>query len=114
MSHRSSSTLFLILVFLCGGLFGAMVDRFWQKARRSGETAPIEIVERAKAELGLDASQCKLFDQILDDAKHDFDDLHSRAHSVRLIAKDRIRKILNEEQRKKFEAAMASLQKAQQ
>lgn len=117
MGDRSRSAIFLALVFLCGALAGALLDRVVLKPQTARARASwdnenrLQALQKIRAELDLNDEQCRRVEEFLDEATRDFDDLHSRAHAVRVMARERIKSVLNEPQKRKFEQAMARLQK---
>jgi Spy/CpxP family protein refolding chaperone len=111
---RLCSATFVVLMFLCGILIGGLSDHWWmaRNARRADwPDSRAHVLEQIDQELSLTPDQSKQLEGILDGAMKDFDDLHNRAHQVRLDTRDRIRAILTEPQKQKFEATMARLQR---
>jgi len=120
MQPRLRASVYIGLVFLCGLVAGALArnvyEHMWlhpggvHAAPRWSE-ARGHVLEQMKSELNLNPEQARQFERILDDTMREFDDLHARSHLARLQCKERIRSILTDQQRQKFEDAMARLQK---
>jgi Spy/CpxP family protein refolding chaperone len=115
MNSRLASALLFCLVFGCGVFAGLLADHLLE-----GHTVPVwnfadqsrpHVIDMVRSDLSLTDDQTHQVEAILDDASHQFNDLHARAQDVRAQAKDRIRSVLNEDQKKKFEASMVKLQK---
>ena len=102
-------------MFLCGIVIGGLSDHWWMMQNPRNHTNWTEnrphVLEQIDQELSLTPDQAKQLEVILDGAMKDFEDLHLRAHQVRLDTRDRIRAILTEPQKQKFEATMAKLQR---
>jgi hypothetical protein len=116
LSNRAYSHIFAVLVFGCGVITGLLADHYWEarNARNavtvSAESRP-HVIEKVRQELNLTDQQTKEMEAILDDASRDFDSLHMQAHEVRRQTMDRIRAILTEDQKPKFETAVTKLQR---
>jgi Spy/CpxP family protein refolding chaperone len=111
---RSCSVAFVVVMFLCGALVGGLADHWWmaESARARGwPESRSHVLEQINEDLSLTPEQARQLGLILDQAMKDFEDLHRRNHQVRLDTRDRIRAILTEAQRQKFEASMARLQR---
>lgn len=111
---RVCSPAFVLVMFLCGALVGGLADHWWvsQNARKGAwPESRSHVLEQINEELSLSPEQAQQLGDILDDAMKDFDALHRRSHQVRLDTRDRIRAILTEPQKQKFEASMARLQR---
>jgi hypothetical protein len=115
MNSRLASVLLFCLVFGCGVVAGLLADHLLE-----GHTIPVwnfadqsrpHVIDMVRADLSLNDDQTHQVEAILDDASHQFNDLHTRAQDVRAQAKERIRNVLNEDQKQKFEASMVKLQK---
>ena len=115
LSPRALSRIFATLVFACGLIAGLLIDHFWEArtvraVSMTNESRP-HVIEKVSQELSLTAQQTHEMEAILDDASAQFDSLHMQAHAVRRQTMDRIRAILTEEQKPRFEAAVTKLQK---
>lgn len=111
---RVCSPAFVLVMFLCGALVGGLADHWWvsQNARKGAwPESRSHVLEQINEDLSLSPEQAQQLGDILDDAMKDFDALHRRSHQVRLDTRDRIRAILTEPQKQKFEATMARLQR---
>lgn len=120
MTTRSRTSLYLALVFLSGLVAGALVmnlgeHRWIHRGALAGAPdwggARNHLLEQIKQELVLTPEQSRQMEAILDDTMREFEDLHTRAHRCRQEARERIRSILDEKQRLKFEEAMNKLQR---
>lgn len=115
MTPRAYTAIFAVLVFSCGLVAGLMVDHIWEGHTVRAKSIPSDtrqhVIEAVRQELSLTDDQTKQVDAILDDASKQFNSLHVQAHVVRQQSMDKIRGILTDEQRPKFEAAVARLQK---
>ena len=115
MNAPLRSTLFLLLVFLCGMVAGGITDHWWlhrtARARANWTETRTHLMEEVKQELDLSPDQCRQMETILDEAMRDFQSLHSQAHQVRLDTNERLRAILNDQQKQKFGRALAKMQK---
>src|SRR5580692_5213576 len=115
LSPRTLSRIFATLVFACGLIAGLLIDHFWEArtvraVSLTNESRP-HVIEKVSQELSLNADQTKQMEAILDDASRQFDTLHMQAHAVRRETMDRIRAILTEDQKPKFESAVNKLQR---
>ena len=115
MNSRVYSTIFAGLVFACGLITGLLADHLWEghsvRAVSVGTESRPHVIEMVRQELSLNDEQARQVEAILDDASRQFNALHTQAHGVRQQSMERIRAILTEEQKPKFAAAMARLQK---
>ena len=115
MNAQLRSTLFLLLVFLCGVVAGGITDHWWlhrtARARANWTETRTHLMEEVKQELDLSPDQCRQMETILDEAMRDFQNLHSQAHQVRLDTNERLRAILNDQQKQKFGRALTRMQK---
>ena len=115
MNSRVASVLFFCLIFGCGVVTGLLSDHLME-----GHTIPVwnftekpqpHVIDMVRSDLSLNDEQTHQVEAILDDASHQFNELHARAQDVRAQAKERIRSVLNDDQKQKFEASMVKLQK---
>ena len=120
MAARSRALFYLALVFLCGLVGGAMTMNLVEHRiiHRPRGPAPAgmtfeardHMLENVKDELALTPEQTRQLERIVDDAMQQFQQLHSEAHRVREDAKARIRAMLDDQQKQKFEQSIARLQ----
>ena len=108
----------VLLIFLSGTLTGVLVmrfgsramerprDRYWQEGGKQVS------LERLTKELALTESQGQQLETILDDFMMYVQMLQAQMGEVRANGKERILRILDEEQRKKFEKLLGELQQA--
>jgi Spy/CpxP family protein refolding chaperone len=115
MSPRVTNAIFAALVFGCGLIAGLLTDHFWEartvRAVSVNNESRVHVIEKVSQELSLTQQQSHDMEAILDDASKQFDSLHMQAHAVRRQTMDRIRAILTEDQKPKFEAAVTKLQR---
>lgn len=116
-SWRSPRVLLsLTLIFLCGVVGGAMAMRFavhgmvhkaepyWQEGGKA------IALERMTKELDLTADQRRELETILDDFVMYVQTLQAQMDEVRANGKQRILRILNDQQKQKFEKMLVELQ----
>jgi len=109
----------LLIVFLAGLIVGAFLMRFgvhrllhkpqpfWQEGGKQVS------LERLTKELDLTPEQQKQLETVLDDFMMYVQTLQAQMDEVRATGKTRVMKILNEEQKRKFERMMGELQARQ-
>ncbi|MCX6636460.1 MAG: hypothetical protein NT090_15480 [Acidobacteria bacterium] len=106
----------LLLVFLSGAAAGALGMRYGihgilQKPGPYWKEGGKEIsLQRFKRELDLSPEQAEQMETVLDDFVLYYQTLQTQMDEVRASGKERILRILNPEQRKKFEKTMSELQ----
>jgi len=107
----------LLLVFLCGATAGAIAVRMgvlglsrpvasgpaWREGDRT------LYFEHLRKELDLTPDQSREIEAVLDDFMLYYQSLQSQMDEVRANGKQRILRVLNEEQRKKFEKLLDTL-----
>ena len=109
----------LFVVFLFGATVGALAMRtgLHQAMHRSGpywkEGGKEISLQRFKKELNLTPSQEQQMETVLDDFMMYYQTLQGQMDEVRASGKDRIVRILNDDQRKKFEHIINDLQAKQ-
>ncbi len=109
----------LLLVFLCGAAVGmlgmALGAHHWMhQSQVSWKEGGKEVsLERFKKELDLSPSQAEQLETILDDFFMYYHTLQAQLDDVRSSGKSRILRILNEEQKRKFNRMMSELQNKQ-
>ncbi len=106
----------LLLVFLCGvvvGMLGmSLSGRRWAYAQQASwkEGSKEVTLERFKRELRLTPQQAAELESVLDDFFKYYHTLQAQLDEVRATGRHRILRLLNPEQRKKFEQMMSELQ----
>ena len=112
----------LSLIFLCGAIAGAVANgrfshhglNFSSKSNLSWREGGKEIaLQRFKKELDLTSTQAEQVETILDDFMMYYQMLQSQMDEVRASGKVRILRVLNEEQRRKFEKMLSEMQAKQ-
>jgi hypothetical protein len=98
----------LLLVFLCGGVVGAVVMSYWEHSalhptRPGAETMYMSIREWQQ-QLSLTDEQTRLLTSILDDYSRYYNNLTADGNS-------RIMQILNEDQKRKYQLTIAAHKK---
>lgn len=119
MSAQSRAVLTVFVVFFIGVVTGALtmnvVEHFWIHPRALS-TSPARVppaswsrvdrdhyIEQFRKELNLTDVQSKQLESILDETMQQYLDLHSFSHHIRDDGIARIRALLDDNQRKKFE-----------
>lgn len=110
----------LLLVFLAGGLSGAIAVRV-MRSRLTVAGGPRGVTPlptawankdgflgRCKKELDLRPEQAQKISAVLDDYKMYYQNLQEQLDEVRVTGKGRILEILDEDQKKKFEKLLAA------
>jgi len=111
----------LLLVFLCGAAVGVLAVRSGahdplrrsagpEEAQESGRDA---MLERFKKELNLRPDQAEQMELVLDDFWKYYQTLQAQMDEVRATGKDRILRILDDDQRKRFDQMVSDLQTRQ-
>ena len=105
----------LLLVFLCGAAAGVMALRLLRPGRIPAITAlkadnKGTILARFRKELDLTAQQAEKFEIILDDYMKYISDLQEQMDEVRMHGRSQLIKVLNEDQRRRFEKSLDDLQ----
>lgn len=109
----------LLLVFLCGATAGALTVRLGASppTRRAGpywKEAGKEIsLERFRKELDLTPEQARQMEAELDDFMMYYQMLQAQMDEMRSNGKARVLRILNGDQKKKFEKMLSDLQSKQ-
>jgi DNA-directed RNA polymerase sigma subunit (sigma70/sigma32) len=109
----------LLFVFLSGAITGAIAMRFGYP-RETHRTVPYwtqggkELsVQRLKKELDLTPEQAREMETVLDDFVMYIQTLQAQMDDVKATGKKNVMKLLNEEQKQKFERMMTELQAKQ-
>jgi uncharacterized membrane protein len=113
--------LVLLLVFLSGAVSGAMVLRsgVLSPAKKSSgamlwtEGGKEISLQRFRKELDLTPAQAQQVETVLDDFMRYYQTLQLQMDEVRASGKDRIMRILREDQRRKFEQMLSNMQARQ-
>jgi hypothetical protein len=105
----------LLLVFLCGAAAGAMSVRLMRSGRIPAFTAlkadnKGTILARFRKDLDLTPQQAEKFEIILDDYMTYISDLQEQMDEVRTHGRSQLMKVLNEDQRRRFEKSLDDLQ----
>jgi hypothetical protein len=112
----------LALIFFCGAIAGAVVMgtafHHWPSASRpspSWREGGKEIsLLRFKKELNLTPMQTEELELVLDDFMKYYQMLQSQMDEVRAMGKTRIQRVLDEEQKRKFEKMLSEMQQFKQ
>jgi hypothetical protein len=105
----------LLLVFLCGAATGAlsvklMMRRAVPRATLTKLDNKKELLARFEKELELTPTQVEKIEIVLDDFMKYMHDLQTQMDETRSFGKEQILKILNDEQKRRFERSLANLQ----
>ncbi|MCX6622338.1 MAG: hypothetical protein NTY38_14965 [Acidobacteria bacterium] len=109
----------LLLVFLLGATCGALTMRFGlhQILHRAGpawrEGGKEISLQRFRKELDLSEAQAEQMEIVLDDFMTYYQTLQAQMDDVRATGKTRILRILNEQQKRRFDKIMTDLQARQ-
>lgn len=107
----------LFIVFSCGLIAGSLAARRWMHhsaPQASWKESGKEVtLERFKKELDLTPAQTEEMETILDDFFTYYHTLQAQLDDVRASGKQRIVRVLNEEQKRKFEKLMSELHERQ-
>lgn len=112
----------LLLVFLCGAAVGMLAMRSGAHDTLHRSADPEEthessgrdaMLERFKKELNLRPDQTEQMELVLDDFWKYYQTLQAQMDEVRATGKDRILRILDEDQRKRFDQMVSDLQTRQ-
>lgn len=107
----------LVLIFLTGAAVGAVLATLWWNHQVEPMAAGFNLdesgkrltLEQLKSELGLTEEQARQLEEILDDFFMYYRELKTQMDDVRAKGKRRIMRILNEDQKQKFERMLADL-----
>ena len=107
----------LLLVFVCGASVGMLVMNFgihsgWSRGNppASKDGGKQVTLDRLKQELDLTTAQAEQLETVLDDFFMYYHTLQAQLDDVRATGKSRILRMLDDQQRRKFEKLTASLQ----
>ena len=115
--ERRRATLYILLIFICGALAGAVATNLWMNWGPRGVSARADqpwsaqhIVERFTRDLSLTPDQAKQLNQILDETHKTYREHEAAIEAIRQQGRARIRGILNDEQKVKYEQILASIE----
>ncbi|MCA2967866.1 MAG: hypothetical protein INH43_05065 [Acidobacteriaceae bacterium] len=106
----------LALVFLCGGVAGALVYRVASQSVKAvswNESNKDVTLKRLQKELNLTPEQTAEIETVLDDFTMYYQMLQAQMDEVRATGKSRIDQLLTEEQRKRFNRIMSDFRERQ-
>ncbi len=109
----------LLLIFLCGASLGMVTmslraHRWARPSLAASKESEKELsLARFKKELNLTPEQAEQLETVLDDFFMYYHTLQAQLDDVRATGKNRILRILNEEQKRKFEQMVTALQEKQ-
>ncbi len=115
LPNRTCAVVYSLVIFLAGAVAGAMVMNLTEhfvlhrgrpiveQTRKWDDSGRAHYVERFKSELNLSDPQSHQLEQILDETMRQYDDLHSFSHHIRQEGLMRIRAMLDDNQRKRFD-----------
>ena len=112
--EKSRAPLYILLIFLCGVVAGALSMKLWSGEGRQTQVAQADtiptisrtqrLLERFTRELKLTPEQVHQLTVILDETRLRY---QIKEDSTRAEGRNRIRQILTDEQRAKYEAIIA-------
>ena len=105
---------FLLGAFLTGGVLGFTANGYLNRERVWPEgRGRASLVARLSARLDLSAAQQHAVDSLLDDRSRQYRaamaTIRPRMDSIKLAARDQIRRVLSEEQKRAFDALIAEM-----
>ncbi|MGH9784093.1 MAG: hypothetical protein ACRD88_07890 [Terriglobia bacterium] len=116
--EKSRATIYLLLIFLCGMAGGAVATNLWihwgrERNQNVTQAAPRQnrtqrTVARFTRDLSLTPEQAQQLTVILDETRQKY---RAEEDATRREARDRIRAILNDEQRAVYEEIIADADK---
>jgi hypothetical protein len=112
---RSRATLYLILIFMCGALSGALGARWMERISVSADsTAAADIVQDRKGAvkwfvkgLDLDQQQLDQLSKILQETRAAYKEHELQIESIKQHSRVRIREILTDEQKVTYDRLLA-------
>ena len=118
-AERKRATLYILLIFLCGILTGAVAVNLWMNwgprsvsARADFQPRSAQhIVERFTRDLNLLPEQAKQLNGILGETRKAYREHEEQIETIRQQGRARIREILNDEQKAKYEQILASIER---
>jgi Spy/CpxP family protein refolding chaperone len=119
LAVRKRATLFLVLIFLCGLLSGAVGANLWRRMSVSADAVPAaptgsvrppstpptrkRAVEWFTEQLHLSSAQAQQLSQILEETRSEYHQQELQIESIRQESNTRIRGILTDEQKTLFD-----------
>ena len=114
--ERSRAALYIALIFLCGVVTGALATNVWtswgprsRSARADAPRTRQRTVDRVKRKLSLTPEQAQKLDQIVDETRTAYQVHENEIGAIRQQGRDRIREILTDEQKAKYEQIIARI-----
>ena len=117
--EKSRAALYILLIFLCGIVTGALAMNVWihwgpdNRAvladAPSSRSRHQRTVEKFTRELDLTPDQVQKFNHILDETRTAFQAHQSEIDVLREQGRDRIRELLTDEQKPKYEQMLARI-----
>ena len=114
---RKRASLYVALIFLCGTLTGAVAGNIWHNwgpwstsAQADQPYSTQHTVERFTRELSLTPQQANELIQILDETHANYRQLEDQQEIIRQEGRTRIREILTNEQKPKYEQMLARIE----
>jgi septal ring factor EnvC (AmiA/AmiB activator) len=113
---RIRASVYITLIFLCGFVAGTLANTAWKQwvgsatAASSRRSSTQHTVERLTRELSLSGDQTRQLNDILDETHRQYREHEDKIETVRQQGRDRIRKILTDDQRGKYEQILAKLE----
>lgn len=113
--ERKRARLYILLIFLCGVLLGTVATNLWvnwgPRSISARADAPPHstqhIVEKFTRELNLTPDQARQLNEILDETHKAYREHEAQIEAIRQQARARIRGILTEQQKPKYEQLLA-------
>ena len=105
-SCRGKAFAILLLVFLGGAVSGAVGVKVYNRQMAVTEKGSHEAVEHLRVELGLNGSQVRRVQSILDECIMKEADHLTQIKGIKDDGRERILKLLNEQQRRKFQQVL--------
>ncbi|MBI4442260.1 MAG: hypothetical protein HY649_02665 [Acidobacteria bacterium] len=122
-SEKTKAVLYVVLIFLCGFLSGAVATNLWtyrdglssraraDSPRASGTRSRERALERFQQRLDLSPEQMTQLHAILDETRQSYRQHELEIKSIRDQGNARIRAILNDEQKARFDQMIAEVEK---
>jgi hypothetical protein len=114
---RKRAVFYVALIFLCGALTGTVAGNVWHNWAPWGAAAQADqpystqhTVERFTRELSLTPQQARELNQILDETHANYRQLEDQQEIIRQEGRTRIRQILTEGQKPKYEQMLAQIE----
>lgn len=112
--NRNRAIIYTLVIFVAGGLTGAVLTNLYEHFIRHPAGHVItptswvradraHYIEKLRKDLELTEAQTRDLETILDETMRQYHDLHAFSHHIRDEGIERIKTILNEKQRKRFE-----------